>query len=497
MLKDEAAPPARSLKIINTFNAYSERDSPDKSLGSPFIRFQDFAAYPNDSQNLHLEDYRGLQVTVLPFKDLWKLIDSNWFCANVTDVYLGKARDTLILREVADLNMTNLHLSVHNIHFKAATTGASPTTDFQIPILQTGTYSILLSNCGSFTAAKVSGSIIVRHSYGYLPGNEYRKLPFYKGLSLVYLLLCLLWMCLSIKGRSGLFNIQVFIGGVLLTGLGEAAIWCATLTDWNSTGFQPVNLNTLALFASVFKSVGCYALTLLASLGWGVWRPHLECETVVKAIILCLLLIIAECVHDYVLSFRQTHPTPMITVFLLWVPVALCNCIAYLWILQALTASIAIMRERKQEEKLLLFERLWNILILALMLATITVLIQVYVLTWALDVRWHYQWLFTDVGAHVLFASVLIAMMYLWAPSNGSERYTYANVANNEVEGQSEQFDNVPEVVGDAVWAEEEDDVFGEDVEEADGDTFWGATKANSNKVAPEPDLIGICMDDK
>jgi len=381
---------------------------------------------------------------------------------------------------------------------KAATTEASKTTGLEIPILQTGTYSILLSNCGSFTAAEVKGSIIVRNSYGYLPGNEYRKLPFYQGLSLVYILLCLLWICLSIKEWSGLFKLQVFIGGVLLTGLVEAAIWCTVLTAWNSTGFRPVNLNILGVFASVFKSVGSYVVALLASLGWGVWRPKLQCGTVVKAAILCMLLIVASVIHDCLLSFRQTHPIQMTTLILSWVPVALLDCILYLWILRSLTASTDMMRERKQEDKLLLFQRLWNIILLALTLATITVLIQLYVSTQSLDGRWRYQWLFSDAGSHVLFTSVMVAMMYLWAPGN-VERHAYTHVPSNEVEeGQREQADHdASAVAAGPVCASEEDDVFGEDVVGDQDDTFWGATKASSNKVAPEPDLIGISLDDK
>jgi len=284
---------------------------------------------------------------------------------------------------------------------------------------------------------------------------------------------------------------------VLLTNVLEAAIWGIALADWNSTGFRPVNLNKLAVSASVLKSVASYVLVLLASLGWGVWRPHLECGTVVKTIILCLLMIIADFVHDYLLSLRQTRPIPT-TVFLSWVPVALLKSIFSVWTLRTLTASIDMMRERKQEDKLLLFERMWSILVLALAMATITVLIHIYVITWSLDIRWHFQWLFSDAGPHMLFTSVLVAMMYLWAPSNGSERFAYTHVPSKEVEAQCEQADDdAPAVAGDADWVDEEDDVFGEDVEEAEGDTFWSATKTSRSKVAPAPDLIGISVDER
>jgi len=500
VLENEEVPPARSLKSLNSFYAFSEQDSPDKSLGTPFVRFQGFAAHSKSSKDSPTNgDYQGLQIFVLPFKDLWRVINKDKFCADLDDVPHDKAKHahTMMLQEVADLNMTHLHLGILSILFKAPTTGATgasdTTVDLQIPILQTGTYTILFANCGGNVSATVSGRVTVRNSYGYLPGNEYRKLPFYKALLLVYALLFLLWIGLSIQGWSGLFRIQVLMGGVLLSGLVEAAIWCATLTDWNSTGVRPVQLNTLAVLASIFKTRCSHMLALVASLGWGVTRPHLECGTVVKVALLCVFVSTADVVHSYFLTFRQNPPMAWEATFISWVPVALLNVMVYFWIFRALTANIDMMRERGQQEKLSLFERLWNILLLALSLTVITVLIQIYVITLSLDVRWRYQWLFSDAGSHVLHASVMVAMMYLWAPTNGSQRYAYTHVASTEAELHMEQaYDKSPAVAEDAEWPEEEDDVFGDDVEEAENDSFWDVTRARNTKVSPEPDLIGL-----
>jgi len=284
------------------------------------------------------------------------------------------------------------------------------------------------------------------------------------------------------------------LGCVLLSCFVEAAVLCATLEAWNSSGFQPVHLNMLSGVARAFKSFSSYMLALALSLGWGVTRPRLARGTVVKAIILCVLMVIADMVHSYLSSCR--NPNPM-TVYLSWVPVALLSLMIYGWIYRALHASIEMTRERKQEQKLILFQRLWNMLVVAMSLAAIAVPTQQYVLTRSLDASLRYQWLFSDAGSHVLDASVVVAMMYLWVPTKRSQRDDYAQIGNDKLEAQMEQDCESPTAaVKDVVLVKEEYDVCGSRLKEAEEDAFSGATIA-TDKVAPEPDRIGVSVDDE
>ena len=40
--------------------------------------------------------------------------------------------------------------------------------------------------------------------------------------------------------------------------------------------------------------------------------------------------------------------------------------------------------------------------------------------------KWSTLWIFTDGVNHVVFLAVLLAMMWLWAPSDITQRYAYS-----------------------------------------------------------------------
>merc|ERR1712039_12621 len=101
-------------------------------------------------------------------------------------------------------------------------------------------------------------------------------------------------------------------------------------------------------------------------------------------------------------------------------------------------------------EKLVLFERLWKILVFALAVASFTLLFQIFDLSRSISIRWHYQWFFADGVSHILFLLVLAAMMYLWAPHTNSQRYAYSHqVEDDDDEAKAE-------AKAGNVWADEE-----------------------------------------
>uniref|UniRef100_A0A7S3MA22 GOST seven transmembrane domain-containing protein n=1 Tax=Spumella elongata TaxID=89044 RepID=A0A7S3MA22_9STRA len=165
-------------------------------------------------------------------------------------------------------------------------------------------------------------------------------------------------------------------------------------------------------------------------------------------------------------------------------PVALLNGVIFYWIFTALSSLMETLRERRQQEKLLLFERLWKVLVAALAAASSTLLFQIFDLSRSISIRWHYQWFFADGVSHILFLLVLSVMMYLWAPHTNSQRYAYSlqidgDDKDKDEEGKEKEKPNV--------WAEEEGlDDDGED------ESFWATThekgerKPKPTSVAPE-----------
>merc|ERR1719284_1495587 len=118
-------------------------------------------------------------------------------------------------------------------------------------VRRTGVYILIFSNCGDFNDAYVSGTVIVKNAYGFLPGNEYHKMPFYGWLLLVYVVLALVWFGLSLRWWRELFNIQNCIAAVIFFGLLESFLWYIFFQDWNNAGIRGKFLFILAILFTV------------------------------------------------------------------------------------------------------------------------------------------------------------------------------------------------------------------------------------------------------
>jgi hypothetical protein len=319
--------------------------------------------------------------------------------------------------------------------------------------------------------AKVKGSVVVKNSYGFLPGNEYHKMPFYGWLSAAYVFLAVAWFGLSLRYWREIFHIQNCITGVIFLGLVESFLWWIFFNDWNSSGSRGQILFVLAILATVVKSIFSYMLVLVASLGWGVTRPYLDSKTVMKIQAISLLYIVLDFIREAVLSFRHSHTLSLLFVLLCLLPVSLLNGGIFYWIFTALSGLIETLKERRQTEKLVLFTRLWKLLVFSMGLASITLLWQIFDLSRSITVRWHYQWLFADGVSHMLFLLVLLAMMFLWAPTSISSKYAYSQTVDDEAR------DSTKKGKGDTstVWADEEAPEEGEEDE-----SFWATTHDTS-----------------
>jgi hypothetical protein len=309
-------------------------------------------------------------------------------------------------------------------------------------------------------------------------------MPFYGWLALVYAVLALTWMALSLRWWRELFTFHYCIAAVILLGLLEAFIWFVFYKDWNDSGLRSRILFIMAIMSTVVKSVYSYMLALVAALGWGVTRPYLDRSTLLKLQGLSVLYIILDFIRQTVLSFRHSHTLSVTFVLLCLLPVGLINGAIFYWIFSALASLMKTLKERKQTEKLRLFERLWTLIIVALTTASIALIFQIFDLSRSINIRWHYQWLFADAVSHTIFLIVLMAMMYLWAPHMHSKRYAYSQAVSQE--DDEKQGETKP----DSIWADEE---LGE---EEDDDSLWSITHAKStqesNTNTAAPTTVGV-----
>eukprot|EP00928_Gymnodinium_smaydae_P016743 TRINITY_DN16336_c0_g1_i1.p1 TRINITY_DN16336_c0_g1~~TRINITY_DN16336_c0_g1_i1.p1 ORF type:complete len:505 (-),score=59.27 TRINITY_DN16336_c0_g1_i1:95-1609(-) len=458
-------PTNKSLHTLYAYYVYSTTDAPKRiGTSTPDVEFTDLVLSGSTSASI--------QMSIMRYQDFWTLINPYQFCSSSEDVANGKAErvNELMVQKSRSQKLEDVDTYVHTVP-----TGAPK--NVRRDIHATGIYILVFSNCGDTDNGVVSGKVAVKNAYGYLPGIEYNKMPFYLWLFAIYVVLNLFWFFLSLRWWKQLFNIQKCIGAVLFIGMVECILWYAFLNDWNNTGRRGRMLFVLAVAFTVAKSVFSYMLVLVASLGWGVTRPFLDKGTTMKIQALSFLYIVLDIVREYVLSFRHSHSISFLFVVLCLLPVSLMNGLIFYWVFTALSNLMETLQERRQTEKLALFQKLWTILVIALTLAAIALLFQFFDMSRDnYSARWKYQWLFADAVSHALFLGVLICIMYLWAPHAESQRYTYSEQLDMEMEGQG------------AIWADE--DVFGEDND--DPDSFWAATREEEGGAfGMNADVIG------
>jgi len=463
-------PETKSLHTMYAFYVYSHMEAPDRSLGSPFVKFHSLSAHSTSSTqtDASLEGNVGVQLSILPYTEFWKLINPSKFCSSQADVDSGSAKAPEQLVLAPPDNADGVY--THTIRF--VSDGNDMPKDVEVPVRMTGVYILVFSNCGTFSQATISGSVIVKNAYGFLPGNEYHKMPFYGWLSLCYAVLALIWMGLSLRMWREIFHIQNCIAGVIALGLVEAFLWWLFFNDWNASGNRSKVFFVLAILATVVKSIFSYMLVLVASLGWGVTRPYLDQRTILKIQAISLLYIVLDFIRETVLSFRHSHTLTMTFVLLCLLPVSLLNGAIFYWIFSALSGLIETLKERRQAEKLILFQRLWKLLVVAMGLASLTLIWQIFDLSRSITIRWHYQWLFADGFSHLLFLLVLLVMMFLWAPRANSQRYAYSQ-ASDDKDDEKKGDEGPPE------WADE-DNAEGDE----DDDSFWATTHSQGKPAA-------------
>ena len=76
------------------------------------------------------------------------------------------------------------------------------------------------------------------NSHGFLPANEYGKMPFYAIMTAATVVVFLLWSLLCIRWWKVLFNIHLIIGSLCFLAILESVAWFVYLFSWNEGGLE-------------------------------------------------------------------------------------------------------------------------------------------------------------------------------------------------------------------------------------------------------------------
>ncbi|CAK0825005.1 unnamed protein product [Prorocentrum cordatum] len=431
---DYPAPPPRSLASAYAFFVYNSSGEAPAAPGTPYLAFRARSASGRQSHlgGSGLPTYGGVQITVLRHADVGWLLDlGGGLCSTLDDVRRKRARSAgkLLVERSGLLGDVNGSLHPYGEVFQQMVPFDATAPSDQWPIQMSGVYLLLVSNCGDTPDATISGTARVRHAHGYLPGNEFPKKIFYGWLVLAYGAVGAAWGILCAQWWRELCQIHLCISLVLLLGLGESLLWRAFYWEWNESGRvddRAATIFTAAMLCTVAKSTLSSTLVLVASLGWGVTRAHLDRGTVRRVGWLSFLHICFSFAREMVLSFRHSHSISVSTVLVIFAPVSLMNVVIFCWVFSAISGVMEKLRKEQQLEKLRLYSALFAVLVAAIGVAAVALTVEMHSMWRPPQEVWQHRWVLTDAVSHLLFLLLLVVTMCLWAPNSQSRTYAYA-----------------------------------------------------------------------
>mmetsp|Transcript_79479 Transcript_79479/g.204568 ORF Transcript_79479/g.204568 Transcript_79479/m.204568 type:complete len:545 (-) Transcript_79479:66-1700(-) len=436
LFDSELVPEGRTLVAKYMFYVYAHKDAPDRSKGHPYVQFSDFSLESvgdgeDEEHNVGASAASSVQVSLIPWEDFWTLIDKDRFCSTPDDVMLKDADtpNSLLLRNVSPGNYSSKDVHVHTVAEGEAAPASSKKnlkTQGREALKRTGVYLLVITNCGESAEVTISGKVLVRNSFGFLPGNEYGKLLLYAGVAVAYFASSIFWVALSLRHWQDLIYIHYCISVVVILGLIEAILWWGYLAQWNATGISYHLFLSCAILISGSKTVVTFILVLVTSLGKGVTKPNLEGSTLMKIWALGILYVVLDFTRMYVSELRQRYSLSVKFVATTTLPTATLSAIIMTWVFIAVSGLLKDLREQGQDVKLRLYQRFACIMVFGLLVAIAALLLQLYDLPGRAHEWWSYHWMCTDGVTTSAFLLFILSMMCIWMPEEGGKRMAYS-----------------------------------------------------------------------
>lgn len=305
-------------------------------------------------------------------------------------------------------------------------------------------YTLILkinSNDRSSFSAKVDVEMIGKH--GYLSAADWPLLPFYGAMCLVYLVMGLAWLIVSFLQWRDLLRIQFWIGGVILLGMLEKAMFYAEYQSINATG-QPVPAAMLvAELVSCGKRTLARMLVIIVSLGFGIVKPRLGAmlHRVVGTGILYFILA-ASVAYIQIIRPKNDPANPLMIAN---IPVAVLDSAICWWIFTSLVQTTRTLRLRRNVVKLNLYKHFTTTLIFAVFSSIIFMLysMRFHHITLCAT-NWNELWV-DEAYWRLLFSVILLVIMILWRPTNNNQRYAFTpllDAPEDDDDEEEEQFIN-------------------------------------------------------
>lgn len=279
---------------------------------------------------------------------------------------------------------------------------------------------IIKSNAKEYNA---SVHIEMRGTYGYLSAVDWPLLPFYAIMCLIYFLFGIIWLLVSFLQWRDLLRIQFWIGGVILLGMLEKAMFYAEYQSIDTTGVSVRGAVLLAEWVSCAKRTLARMLVIIVSLGFGIVKPRLG-PMLHRVVGTGALYFVLASVESY-LRVMNIKSDPNNQILVASIPLAVLDSAICWWIFTSLVQTTRTLRLRRNMVKLTLYRHFTNTLIFAVIASVIFMLFSIKTHRLAKCLTdWKDLWE-DEAFWHILFSLLLLVIMILWRPTNNNQRYAF------------------------------------------------------------------------
>jgi len=415
-LKERPVPPGYSLQGLTAFTIYAPPDGPTaaKAGDGPFVEFKGVQAHSTDPSKADgdLGHYASIQLSLVSVEDYDNHISKYPTCDS------------------------NDQISAEGASMSTYTVGFTKNQFMHFGINKTGTYFLLMTNCGNLSQAEVSGQVAVRNPFGFMSGTQYHKLSFFGYNMIFYIVLTVIWLALCVIWRQELIAVHAIVGLVIALKLVENVSWTSHLYSMNMSGEVSDSTVCILVMFTTLTTYTSYTFILVISQGWRMTEEVLEDCMLIKMGLFGLFWVVINYVREGSMVHRQSFHISSKFMTMTAVGSIVVNAMVFIWVLTSLARLSKNLKERNLDDQLKAISRFTVALIVALVASVIVALLQVLDSMGSLQVSWKYQYLADGGLSQIIFAGVLIVAMWVWMPSAGSGQLGYAApIGQNEEDG--------------------------------------------------------------
>ncbi|KAH8547741.1 lung seven transmembrane receptor-domain-containing protein [Umbelopsis sp. PMI_123] len=277
-----------------------------------------------------------------------------------------------------------------------------------------------------------------RFPYGELPAVDYPKLIFYGVCSIIYLIIGLYWAIQTFRYWNDILPVQNYISGVIFFLAVEMAFNWGYWESYNQTGKTSWGLLILVAILNAARNSISFFILLIVCMGYGVVKPSLG-STMKKCVILAATHFFFGVLYVIGTMLMQPEDHRFFLVFLVIFPLATTMTAFYIWTLNSINRTLAILDIRKQHVKALMYKRLYRLLIFSVCMVVVIFVINILnfgsrlSLDWPAR-NWKRRWFMLDGWLNILYFIVFLVIVILWRPTDNNARYGLEQLSQDEDE---------------------------------------------------------------